>query len=214
MQFLQAHDVDQRYGGVLVSTIAADVDGGSAAQLEALVRAEGDGDQPNAFDPDIEAEAQNGGTSATWVAQFQLSLRGDAIQVPYPRADVTDPQKRDAAVQSYRSVVTHAATRETLLDPRDVFSQDAREKLSFVPQPGADGRTVLVQMCSRCHDGRADPSVGRYKFNVKKLDDMPRGEKDLAIARMQEPLVTRMPPWRVGSMTKEALDAAIGELSK
>jgi hypothetical protein len=213
-QFLQAHDVDQRYGGVPLSTIAADIDGGSAAQLEALVRAEGDGDQPNAFDPGIEAEAENGGSSATWLAQFQLSLRGDAIPVPYPRADVTDPQKREAAVQSYRQVVGHAAARETLLDPRDVFSPDALEKLSFVPQPGADGRAILVQMCSRCHDGRADPTVGRYKFNVKKLDEMPRGEKDLAIARMQEPIATRMPPWRVARMTKEAIDAAIGELRK
>jgi hypothetical protein len=213
-QFLQAHDVDGRYGGVPISTIANALDEGSGAQLEALVRAEGYGDQPNAFDPRIEAEAKNGDTSSAWLAQFQASLGGQAITVPYPRADVTDAAKRDAATESYRRVVTGAAPRETLLDPRDVFSQDALEKLSFVPQPGADGRTILVQMCSRCHDGRANPMVSRHSFDVKKLDQMSREEKDLAIVRMQEPPATRMPPWRVARMTPEAILAAVTELRK
>jgi cytochrome c553 len=213
-QFLEAHDVDERYGGVPVAAIAGSIDDGSAAQLEALVRAEGDGDQPNPFDSRIEAEAAGGGTSAAWLAAFDASLRGEAITVPYPRADVTDPSKRDAAVQSYRRVVTRAAPRETLLDPRDLFSQDALEKLSFVPRPGADGRAVLLQMCSRCHDGRADPKVSRYKFDVQKLDEMSRVEKDLAILRMHDPPATRMPPWRVGRMTPEAIEAATAELAK
>jgi mono/diheme cytochrome c family protein len=215
-QFMETHDVDAQYGGVPTATIGNALDEGSGAQLEALLRAEGYGDQPNAFDPRIEAEAKDGAMSTTWLAQFQVALRGEAISVPYPRADVTDEAKRAAASQKYRAVVTKAAPRETFIDIRDVFSEDAKEKLSFVPQTGADGKTVLVQMCSRCHDGRANPEVKRSRFNVQKLDQMPRDEKDFAIVRMQEPAGSplQMPPWRAGRMTEEAIGAAIGELKK
>jgi mono/diheme cytochrome c family protein len=215
-QFVGTHDVEAQYGGIDVKTISNAIDEGSGAQLEALVRSEGYGAQPNVFDPRIEAEAKSGATSATWLAQFTTALRGDAIAVPYPRADVTDALKRPAAVQSYRDVVTGVAPRATLVDLRGVFSQDAMEKLSYVPQTGADGRSVLLQMCSRCHDGRADPLAGRSRFNVQKLAEMPRVEKDLAIARLREPAGARaaMPPWRAGRLTSAALDAAITELGK
>jgi mono/diheme cytochrome c family protein len=215
-QFTEMHGADAQYGAIEVKTITNALDEGSGAQLEALVRAEGFGNQPNVFDARIEAEMADGGTSATWLSQFQAALRGEAITVPYPGIDVTDPTKRAAAIRSYRDVATGAAARETLVDTRDIFSEDAMEKLSFVPQPTADGRAVLLQMCSRCHDGRGNPQVGRSRFNVQKLDQMPRAEKDLAIARLQEPprAAAKMPPWRSGRMTDEATLSAIAELMK
>jgi hypothetical protein len=215
-QFAEAHSVDQQYGGVPVSTIQNALDEGSGAQLEALIRAQGFGDQPNVFDPRIEAEAKDGLDSPTWLAQWQLAAQGHAITVPYPRADVTDAAKRSAAVSSYQAVVSGAAARDSLLDLREVFSQDAIEKLSFVPQAGVDGKAVLVQMCSRCHDGRADPNLGRSKFNVLELSALSADEKQLAISRLQEPegSAKRMPPWRSGALTPAALEAAITELSK
>ncbi|HKQ71597.1 MAG TPA: c-type cytochrome, partial [Polyangiaceae bacterium] len=215
-QFASTHDVDAQYGGVPVKTIVNAIDEGSGAQLEALIRAEGFGDQPNTFDPRIENEALDGGISPTWQTQYQVSLRGEAIAVPYPRADVTNEAERAAATKAYRDVVKGTAPRASLVDVRNVFSQDAMEKLNFVPQPGADGRAVLVQMCSRCHDGRADPALNRSKFNVQKLDAMPRAERDLAIARLREPETSslRMPPWRAARMTEQATQAAITELSK
>jgi hypothetical protein len=213
-QFIQVHDVDKQYGGVPITTISNALDEGSGAQLEALVRAEGYGDQPNAFDSRIVSEAANGGTSTLWMSRFEVALRGDAIAVPYPRIDVTDEAKRVTASRSYADVASRIAPRASLIDTREVFSSDAMEKLSFVPQPGADGRAVVIQMCSRCHDGRASPEIGRSRFNVKNLDQMPRAEKDLAIARLQQPRETRMPPWRVGRMTPDGLQAAITELEK
>jgi Cytochrome C oxidase, cbb3-type, subunit III len=215
-QFVDVHGVDKQYGGVPITTIQNALDDGSGAQLEALVRAEGFGDQPNAFDPRIEAEAKAGEQSPTWLAQWTLATQGKAITVPYPRVDVTDEAKRTAAATAYKNVVTGTAARDTLLDLRDVFSQDAAEKLSFVPQPGADGKSVLVQMCARCHDGRADPEIGRSNFNVLALDMMSAEEKAIATARIQEPegSVKRMPPWRSGQLTPEATTAALAELAK
>jgi hypothetical protein len=215
-EFMSIHDVDTQYGGVPVQTIGSALDEGSGAQLEAMIRAEGYGVQPNAFDPKIEAEASGGQPSPTWLALFQVALSGGAITVPFPRVDVTDDAKRAAAVLSYRAVIGGTAARTSLLDIRDVFSEDAQEKLSFVPQPNADGKTVLLQMCSRCHDGRANPATGRSHFNVQKLDQMSQDEKALAIHRLQLPADSPqiMPPWRSGRMTDDATQAAIMELSK
>jgi MYXO-CTERM domain-containing protein len=212
-QFVAAHEHDTQYGGIPLSVLRNALDEGSAAQLEALVRAEGFADQPNPFDGHIAKEAQTG-ASVTWQARFDAHLRGEAINVPYPGVDVTDPLKRDAAARSYRDVVQGLAGRETLLDIREVFSNDAALKLSFVPQPGADGKAVLLQMCSRCHDGRGNPALLKNRFNVRQLEAMSRTQKDTAIDRMQATDSTRMPPWRAGSLTPEALQLAIAELSK
>jgi hypothetical protein len=215
-QFTDIHAVDTQYGGVPIATIQNALDEGSGAQLEALLRAEGFGDQPNAFDPRIEAEAKNGEESPTWLAQWTMATTGGAITVPYPRADVTDEAKRVAATASYKSVVMGGAGRETLLDVRDVFSTDAAQKLSFVPRPSADARAVLVQMCSRCHDGRADPEIGRSNFNVLKLDEMSSEEKTIAASRIMEPddSVKRMPPWRSGQLPADVVQAVVAELTK
>jgi len=215
-QFLAAHDVDKQYGGVPIETIGKAIDEGSAAQLEALIRAEGYADQPNVFDPRIEAETRDGGASATWLAQYQQAVLGKTITVPYLRADVTDEAKRLAAARAYRDVVKGVAPRGTLVDTRDVFSQDAKEKLGFVSPPASPGAAVLVQMCSRCHDGRADPALGRARFNVQKLEQMSREEKDLAVVRMQLPASSKlkMPPWRAARLPDDANQAAITELRK
>jgi YVTN family beta-propeller protein len=205
-QFLEAHESDAQYGGIPTAAIATAIDEGSAAQLEALVRAEGFAEQPNPFDARIAVEMKEG-SSPSWQARFDAHLRGEAIAVPYPLIDVTDATKREAAVRSYREVVTGVAPRESLVDLREVFSTDATEKLSFLPKPGADGRTVLLQMCSRCHDGRGDAALAKNRFNVLELDTMPAATKHLAIQRINHPEATRMPPWRVGSLTPEAIQA-------
>jgi DNA-binding beta-propeller fold protein YncE len=212
-EFAAAHDADAQYGGIPISVITNALDEGSSAQLEALVRAEGFGDQPNPFDARIATEMK-AGSSATWQERFDAHLRGEAIAVPYPFIDVTDEAKRDAAVRSYQDVVRGVAPRETLLDVRQVFSGDAMEKLSFVPKPGADGRTVLLEMCARCHDGRGNPALTKNQFDVRRLEELPRSVKDLAIARISASDTTRMPPWRVGSLTPEAIQATTLELMK
>jgi hypothetical protein len=215
-QFADIHGVDGQYGGVPIATIQNALDEGSGAQLEAALRAHGFGEQPNAFDPRIEAEARDGEMSQTWLTQWTLASEGKAIAVPYPRVDVTDEAKRVAATAAYKNVVLGTAGRETMPDLRDVFSQDAREKLSLVPKPGADGQSVLLQMCARCHDGRADPNLSRSKFNVLALDQMSADEKQVAIHRLNEPVgsLKKMPPWRSGQLTPEALQAATTALSQ
>jgi DNA-binding beta-propeller fold protein YncE/cytochrome c peroxidase len=209
--FAEAHQPDAQYGGIPLAVITNALDEGSGAQLEALLRAEGFSEQPNPFDAQIAAEMKSG-TSPTWQARFDAHLRGEAIAVPYPLLDVTDPTKRADAVRSYLDVAAGVAPRESLLDVRKVFSSDAEEKLSFVPRPGADGRAVLQQMCARCHDGRGNPSLAKNQFDVLRLDAMSRSAKDHAIERIHATDERRMPPWRAGSLTPEAVQAATAEL--
>ena len=144
------------------------------------------------------------GSSPTWQARFEANLRGDAIAVPYPAVDVTDEAKRSAATRSYQDVVRGAAPRASLIDIRDIFSDDAKAKLSFVPQAGADGKTVLHQMCARCHAGRGNPGLNKNRFNVLALDTLPRPEKDLAIARISDSGETGCPPGAWGPSPRRA----------
>jgi len=211
-QFAAAHQGEAQYGGVPISAITNAIDDGSGAQLEALVRNEGFAAQPNPFDAHIAAEMKSG-PSATWQARFDAHLRGEAIAVPYPSIDVTDEAARTAAVGSYRNVVGGLAPRESLMDIRQIFSADAEQKLSFVPQPGADGKTVLAQMCARCHDGRGNPALRKNQFNVLQLGQMSRSQKDLAIERINSQAAV-MPPKRAGRLTPEAIQAVTLELQK
>lgn len=212
-EFVEAHSTDTQYGGIPLGTIANALDEGSGAQLEALVRAEGFQNQPNPFDAKIAAEVKSG-VSTTWDARFQVHLRGEAIAVPFPGIDVTDETKRGAAMRSYADVVQGLAPRETLLDTREIFSDDASSKLSFVPWSPSDGRAVLLQMCSRCHDGRGNPALAKNEFNVLRLDEMTREIRDRAITRITATGPLRMPPWRAGSLAQESIDAAVLELQK
>ena len=69
-------------------------------------------------------------------------------------------------------------------------------KLVALNRRRLDGRALLAQQCQQCHNSRLDPTITRERFLVDQLDQMSRDEKDLAIARIQTSLDTRltMPP--------------------
>jgi hypothetical protein len=75
---------------------------------------------------------------------------------------------------------------------------------------------VLVQACARCHDGRGNPNLPRNHFDVKKLDELPRALKDLAIGRLMEPdgSPLKMPPPRALRLPDAAITAAVAALSE
>jgi mono/diheme cytochrome c family protein len=212
-QFVTTHAHDSQYGGIPISTIAQALDEGSGAQLEALIRATGFAAQPNPFDARIARET-SAGTSDTWQQRRSSHLKGEAIAVPYPAIDVSDATKRDAAQRSYLDVTQGLAPRTALVDARDIFSQDAQLKLSLLPEPSADGRTVLLQMCARCHNGQSDPTLAKSRFNVFALDALSPSEKSVAIARINATGPERMPPWRSGALTPQAIAAITTELQK
>lgn len=88
--------------------------------------------------------------------------------------------------------------------------------MSIRPRPGLDGRGILVHMCQMCHNSRLDQTLSRARFDVEQLAQMPRAEKDLAIARLQLPATDRqaMPPARFHELGAAERQLAIDELAR
>lgn len=205
---------------------AALVDKSDPALFAAMVDAAGFADQPNPFDSaTIEAEVAASapdqpminvprGASDTWRARYQAAEAGQFIAAPYHDVKVTDPTKLAAMTAAYRDLAAGRAT--TLPDVRDVFLDSGLAEMGFAPTPGADGHTLLVQMCQQCHNANLDPMVSRDLFLVDKLGQMSRAEKDKAIERLDPGLTTRlrMPPTLFKTVTPEERQAMIDELRK
>jgi len=106
--------------------------------------------------------------------------------------------------------------RPLIVRLRDAFADAALAGMSIHPQPGLDGKGILVHMCQMCHNSRLDPSLSRARFNVEQLAQLPRAEKDLAILRLQLPAGDRhlMPPARFHELSAAERQLAIAELMK
>lgn len=175
--------------------------------------------QPNEYHSrTINEELEEHGTSDTWQALFDASIRGDAKPVPYvdnphvdgnwdmttayqPTIDPTSPVA--AAITSTRAVIEGTASPDQMPDYRDLWLPEALLATSFHAQPGLDGPGLLRQMCGQCHNAGVDPSLDRAGFDVDALDVMPRSVKNAAIDRLLLPPedIRHMPPRRFHELT-------------
>jgi hypothetical protein len=219
--FHAAHGTED-YGGIP----GALIDKSDPAKLAQLVAQAGFANQPNAFpSAAIEAEvAQSAaqqpainvpmGKSASWQAIYDKAVAGQFIATPYHDVKITDPKKLATMITACQDLA--AGKRQDLPDIGDVMLDDALRDIGFAPKVGADGRTLLAQMCQECHQSKLDPMVSRDNFLVDKLDQMSRAEKDLAIARLKLGPETRlrMPPMLFRTITDAERQAMITELMK
>lgn len=222
--FRRAHGNNEDYFGI-PGTLIQQSDGRA---IEDLILGQGFQTQPNVFDSvRIEAEVKKSsskqpevntpaGTSTTWKRIYDASASGQFIPVPYHDVKVTDPDKLDFAISTYQKVMSGKMLDSELPDIRRVFLDSALEEMTMKPKSGATGKEILVQMCAQCHNPSLDSSISRAKFDVTKLDSMPRGTKDLAIMRMKLAAsdVRRMPPAVFRTLPDDALARAIQELQK
>jgi hypothetical protein len=157
------------------------------------------------------------GTSATWQASFERASRGEAIAVPYHDVKVSDPKKLDQMTAAYRRYLDGALDAAALPDIRDVFpdDQELSAQLGVTTTPGLDGESVLIAACAQCHNERLDQSLSRARFRAD-LEGMDRGERELAIERLQLPASDplAMPPARLRVLTDEARQRAIEALRR
>ncbi|HEY6461613.1 MAG TPA: hypothetical protein VIY73_15705 [Polyangiaceae bacterium] len=218
--FHAAHGVEEDYGGIP----AALLDQSDPSKLAAFLSATGFGSQPNAF-PSASVEQQvtssapgqpgtnvPPGRSTAWQEIYQAAAAGQFIAAPYHDVKVTDPDKLAHATSAYQS--WQAGTLTDLPDLRDVFLDDGLRDMGFAPAEGADGRTLLVQMCQECHASTLDTTMTRERFLVDQLDSMSRAEKDVAIERLQLDASTRlrMPPPLFRTITDDERQSMIAEL--
>jgi hypothetical protein len=224
--FHAAHGTTEDYGGIP----AALIDSSDPSKLAALITQAGFGRQPNAFpSATIEGEVKASqpsepaandppGASGTWQALYDAAVAGRFIATPYHDVKVTDPMKLATMTAQYRSAVGAAGApgSTALPDIRDVFLDDGLRDMGFAPKMGLDGVGLLVQMCQMCHHSKLDPTLTRERFLVDQLAKMSRDEKDLAIARIQTVLDSRltMPPPLFRTVTAAERQAMIDALRK
>lgn len=211
--FHYAHDRESTYGGFPTDHPAAQDPG----VLESFLFRHGFGDQPNMFDSFvIGRELATSGTSPTWEALYNNAVIGNAIPPPTFMPIHTDPAKAVPMYEAYRAVMSGSLPRAQLPDVRNIFSADALASMSIRPKPGLDGPGILVHMCAQCHNGRLDPSLSRARFDVMKLDEMSREEKDEAITRLELPddAPGKMPPPRFRTLSPDEQALAIDALAE
>jgi len=228
--FEAAHP-DETFGTIPPGLAAAS----DAAILEGVINTFGPNPQPNEFDsPTINSELRGNlggggrfppqqgptddttGTSRTWKAIYETAVAGKAIPVPYHHAKVTDPTKLSAMTDAYRSCLVGQTSGDKLPHIRDVLLDSALPDMGLRPKEGLDGKGILVQMCSQCHNSTVDPGLVKSHFDATKLDSLDPGTKSMAIARMQlDPKdVKHMPPDRIKILDGAALQLAIDFLKK
>ncbi|MGE0173362.1 MAG: hypothetical protein AB7T49_11265 [Oligoflexales bacterium] len=222
--YTAAHGTDEDLAGIPGALVNAS----DPANLEDFVRAAGFGDQPNEMrTKDIDEEvvdsnpaqpADNSvpGVSPRWQAQYEQTVNGQFIPMPYHDVKVTDRQKLATMTSAYQSFKAGSIPAQQLPDIREVFLDSALHEIGFRVKPGLTGRQVLVQACTQCHNSRLNQQITRAKFNVEQLEAMSRQEKDLAIERLQLPdeHLQKMPPRRFKSLTPEDIAKAVEELRK
>lgn len=209
--FLAAHG-GESYAGIPSALVMPS----RPSALMTLAQNNGFGAQPNAFDSlQINNELAASGASATWAGLYAKAVAGQDIPPPY-YTNPFDPTKEQAAVAAHHQLLAGALPAAQLPDLRDTFADAALVGMSIHPQPGLDGKGILVHMCQMCHNSRLDPSLSRARFNVEQLAQLPRSEKDLAILRLQLPAGDRhlMPPARFHELSAAERQLAIAELMK
>jgi hypothetical protein len=220
--FHDAHGANEDYGPIP----AALVDKSDPGKMAALVTAAGFGVQPNAFpSAAVEAEVTSSsphqpfanlplGKSDAWESVYDAAVHGQFIAPPYHDVKVTDPTKLLTASAAYRD--WQRGARSDLPDVRDVFLDVGLADMGFAAKPGLDGQGLLVQLCQQCHNPNLDQTISRALFDVTKLPEMSRAEKDLAIQRILLPAGTRlrMPPALFHTVSDDEASRMIAELRK
>ncbi|MEJ2669315.1 MAG: hypothetical protein P8077_03340 [Gammaproteobacteria bacterium] len=136
------------------------------------------------------------GVSQEWQDLFQRNVNGEIIQIPYHDAFVTDPEKLTSMSTAYQQYTAGQIT--DLPDIRQAFKDDEQlREIGFRVAAGLDGRGIMVQACTQCHNQNLDQTISRAKLDVN-LDLISIEEIQVAIERinLEEEHLRVMPPRR------------------
>jgi hypothetical protein len=100
-------------------------------------------------------------------------------------------------------VLSGAAAPDTLLDPRDVLTEQTEVELGFRPREDASAPEILHHVCQRCHNDELDQTLSRAKFNAERPDELTPSQKTTAISRLMEADGSphQMPPPRFATLS-------------
>lgn len=241
--FLAAHQGEERYAGIRVEHLLVDLTvGGIDAQLpmpagpnelETFVQDFSElantpvpdlpGDyapNPSAtdfpFDPGLVLAERDLGQRDTWATYDKEVAAVRRIPVPFYDIDTTEPLRRAASTAAYRQVRDGLSPQSAMLDPRDVFSDAARDALNQVPRQDRSAIDLLARYCGRCHNERLDQSVSRARFRWDGVAKLEAGYREAIIARLNLPddhenkmppaRFSKLPPWAIERLTSYLRD--------
>ncbi len=205
--YAKAHDASEPYAGIAGNRIR----NSDPEDLEDLIRAFGFNQIPNvavgtfnsrrieneivSATPAQPASNAVSGTSATWQQLYERNVRGETIQVPYHDVKITNSSELDAMATTYRAYMQGSIT--DMPDIRDIFKESDLRNMGFKVQAGLDGRGILIQACTQCHNDTLDQTISRANFSVN-IDRMSVSELKIAQQRIQMPEdhLLVMPPSR------------------
>lgn len=187
------------------------------AQLENFVRANGFGNQPNEFSPNIEAGGGftigffnfgggSGSGKGAWQPLYDRFVAGEMIAPPYHQVKVTDPTKLEKMTQAYLDLKDGKITKEEFPDTRDVLLNSGLRDMGYMVKEGLTGEQIIKQACGQCHNNRLNQNISRAKFTVD-LSKLDTEEKLKALERINLPDddVKKMPPTRFRTLTPEEI---------
>ena len=208
----QAAHPDEEFAGIPANRISAS----DPARLESFVRANGFGDQPNEFSPNIESGGgiifggffQFGGSNgkASWQPLYDRFVAGEVIAPPYHGVKVADPEKQEKMTQAYLDLKEGKLTSADFPDTRDVLLDSGLRDMGYMVKEGLKGEQIIIQACSQCHNSRLNQELTKARFNVD-LSKMDKKEREKAIRRINLPDsdVRKMPPTRFRTLTPEEI---------
>lgn len=234
--FLAAHEGEERYAGIRIEHLLVDLTKGGidASQpmpagpneLETFVQdfsalantpvPDLPGDfAPNPsttdvpFDPGQVLRERDAGLRDTWASYDKEVGAARRIPVPFYDIDTTDPVRRAATTEAYRMVRDGLSPQSAMLDPRDVFSEAARDALNQAPRRDRTAVDLLARYCGRCHNERLDQTVSRARFRWDGVAKLDPSYREAIIARLNLPddHENKMPPARFSKLPAWAIDA-------
>jgi hypothetical protein len=195
--FHAAHGTSEDYAGIP----AALIDQSDPSLLAAFITAAGAPAQANAFpSATIEAEVKASdplqpsdnsvpGTSATWQGLYGGFVQGLFIPPPYHDVKITDATKLAAMTQAYQDFMAGRIAASELPDIRRVLPDNPKvlSDLGFHVQQGfTDGKSILINACTQCHNSNLDQTQSRARFNVQNVAQMSKSELSIAIGRVSQ----------------------------
>ena len=154
------------------------------------------------------------GAGSSWQQEYQRVLAGERLPLPSMKIDITSETQREDAIESYQRVLAGLAAADTLVDPRQVTTQEALVEMSVMPRADASAEEILTHMCSRCHNSNLDPSLTRARFDATSLASLDDAEKAVIADRLTRDHGDQhlMPPPRFATLPDWALDRVLAWL--
>lgn len=152
-------------------------------------------------------------TTETW-KRYRDTLAERGLPVPYFAYSNLDDEVATNAAADYAAYLSENSHR----DPHDVakalLSETSRRATGAMPALDADGKTILREMCIRCHDERAPLASSRARF---RADAVTPAMVKTALERLRLPRDSAylMPPPVAGELDERArheLEAYLGSL--